>query len=81
MSPRTPHAEPPEGHFGVRTTLILLLAALSGALTGGLLWLSGEHMASSLAIALGATGAAFFGWDRVIHKPSQQTGMHDARSK
>ncbi|MEV8162750.1 hypothetical protein AB0P34_19180 [Nocardiopsis alba] len=58
-----------------------MLAALTGALTGGLLWLSGEHMASSLAIALGATGAAFFGWDRVIHKPSQQTGMHDARSK
>ncbi|MET9711890.1 hypothetical protein [Nocardiopsis alba] len=54
---------------------------MTGALTGGLLWLSGEHMASSLAIALGATGAAFFGWDRVIHKPSQQTGMHDARSK
>ncbi|MFD5753154.1 hypothetical protein [Streptomyces sp. NPDC127033] len=50
----------------LRTALVFLLAALSGAAAGGLTWLAGEGTARGVLAGLAVTGLATPFFDRLI---------------
>lgn len=66
MAPQPPKHKTAEGHIKPRSALILLLALLAGTIISSLLWFSGEHPASALALALPTIGGAFLVFDKLI---------------
>jgi hypothetical protein len=78
---QTPHPADDRLRLTVRSARILLLAFITGTVTGVLTFAAGQSLPEAILAALGATGGGLFFFDRLIAATPESAGPSEPRRR